>query len=104
MRAVRVERFGEPDVLEVRDVDDPLPGAGQVLVDVRMAGVAYGDVIVRSGVYPLPLPWIPGIEVAGEVVAVGADADGSLLGQTVVATGGGSLRGVEAADSRAVSA
>ena len=86
MRAVRVDGFGEPDVLVLRDVDDPEPGAGQVLVRVRMAGVAYGDVIVRSGVYPLPLPWIPGIEVAGEVVAVGPDADKSLLGQTVVKT------------------
>jgi NADPH:quinone reductase len=93
VRAVRVDEFGEPDVLVVRDVDEPKPGAGQVLVDVRMAGVAYGDVIVRSGVYPLPLPWIPGIEVAGEVVAVGPDADESLLGQTVVATTAGQAGG-----------
>jgi NADPH2:quinone reductase len=93
VRAIRVERFGEPDVLEVKEVDDPSPGAGQVLVDVRMAGVAYGDVIVRSGVYPLPLPWIPGIEVAGEVAAVGPDADKSLLGQTVVATTAGQAGG-----------
>ncbi len=93
MRAIRVERFGEPDVLAVADVDDPAPGAGQVLVDVSMAGVAYGDVIVRSGVYPLPLPWIPGIEVAGEVVTVGPDADESLLGKTVVATTAGQAGG-----------
>ncbi|HEX3515667.1 MAG TPA: zinc-binding dehydrogenase [Trebonia sp.] len=93
MRAIRVERFGEPDVLEVRDVADPVPGAGQVLVDVRLAGVAYGDVIVRSGVYPLPLPWVPGIEVAGEVVAVGTDVDSSLLGKTVVATTAGQAGG-----------
>ena len=93
MRAIKVERFGEPDVLAVTDVDDPAPGAGQVLVDVSLAGVAYGDVIVRSGVYPLPLPWIPGIEVAGEVVAVGPDADESLLGNTVVATTAGQAGG-----------
>lgn len=93
MRAVRVDGFGAPDVLVLGDVDDPVPGAGQVLVDVRLAGVAYGDVIVRSGVYPLPLPWIPGIEVAGQVVAVGPDVDESLLGQTVVATTAGQAGG-----------
>jgi NADPH:quinone reductase len=93
VRAVRVDEFGEPDVLVVRDVDDPVPGTGQVLVDVRMAGVVYGDVIVRSGVYPLPLPWIPGIEVAGQVAAVGPDVDESLLGQTVVATTAGQAGG-----------
>jgi len=93
VRAIRVDEFGEPDVLVVGDADDPVPGAGQVLVDVRMAGVAYGDVIVRSGVYPLPLPWIPGIEVAGQVAAVGPDVDESLLGQTVVATTAGQAGG-----------
>jgi NADPH2:quinone reductase len=93
VRAVRVDGFGAPDVLVLGDVDDPVPGAGQVLVDVRLAGVAYGDVIVRSGVYPLPLPWIPGIEVAGQVVAVGPDVDESLLGQTVVATTAGQAGG-----------
>jgi NADPH:quinone reductase len=93
VRAVRVDGFGEPDVLVLRDVDDPVPGAGQVLVHVRMAGVVYGDVIVRSGLYPLPLPWIPGIEVAGEVVALGPDTDESLLGKTVVATTAGQAGG-----------
>lgn len=93
MRAVRVDEFGKPDVLVVREVAEPKPGAGQVLVDVRMAGVGYGDVMVRSGVYPLPLPWIPGIEVAGEVVAVGPSVDESLLGKTVVATTAGQAGG-----------
>ncbi|WP_218156720.1 zinc-binding dehydrogenase [Amycolatopsis saalfeldensis] len=74
-------------------VADPEPAAGQVLVDVRVAGVAYGDVIVRSGRYPLPLPWIPGIEVGGRVVAVGPEVDGSLLGATVVATTAGQAGG-----------
>jgi NADPH2:quinone reductase len=51
-----------------------------------LAGVAFGDVIVRSGGYPRPLPWTPGLEVAGEVAAVGPGTDQSLLGKTVVAT------------------
>jgi NADPH:quinone reductase len=93
VRAVRVDEFGEPDVLVVRDVDEPKPASGQVLVDVHMAGVMYGDVMVRSGTYPLPLPWIPGIEVAGRVVATGPDVDESLLGKTVVATTAGQSGG-----------
>jgi NADPH:quinone reductase len=93
VRAVRVDRFGEPDVLVIGNADDPEPGPGQVLVDVRMAGVAYGDVMVRSGRYPLPLPWIPGLEVAGAVVAAGPGVDEPALGQTVVATTAGQSGG-----------
>jgi NADPH2:quinone reductase len=93
VRAIRVNRFGEPDVLVIDDVAEPRPAAGQVLVDVRMAGVAYGDVMVRSGRYPLPLPWIPGLEVGGTVLAVGPGADESLLGKTVVATTAGQSGG-----------
>jgi NADPH2:quinone reductase len=88
-----VNRFGEPDVLVIEDVDDPEPAVGQVVVDVRIAGVVYGDAIVRSGRYPLPLPWIPGIEVGGKVVAAGPDVEESLLGKTVVATTAGQSGG-----------
>jgi NADPH2:quinone reductase len=93
MRAVTMNRFGEPEVLVIEDVADPEPAGNQVLVDVRMSGVIYGDVIVRSGRYPLPLPRIPGVEVGGTVVAVGADADASLLGKTVVAATAGQAGG-----------
>jgi NADPH:quinone reductase len=93
MRAVRVDRFGEPDVLVIDNIADPEPATGQVLVDVRMAGVVYGDVIVRSGRYPLPLPWIPGVEVSGKVVAAGPGAGESLLGKTVVAATAGQAGG-----------
>ncbi|WP_216900298.1 zinc-binding dehydrogenase [Nocardia alni] len=93
MRAVRVTRFGAPEVLALADVDDPAPGAGQTLVEVDLAGVAYGDVIVRSGRYPLPLPWIPGLEVAGRVLAVGPGADETLIGKTVVGTTAGQAGG-----------
>jgi NADPH:quinone reductase len=64
-----------------------------VLVEVGMAGVVYGDVIVRSGRYPLPLPWTPGVEVGGTVVAVGPDVDTSLLGRMVVAATAGQSGG-----------
>jgi NADPH2:quinone reductase len=80
-------------MLVAETVADPEPAVGQVLVDVRVAGVAYGDVIVRSGRYPLPLPWTPGLEVGGQVVAVGPEVDESLLGRTVVATTAGQAGG-----------
>ncbi len=86
MRAVRVTEFGDPEVLVLSDIADPEPAAGQVLVEVDRAGVAFGDVIVRSGRYRLPLPWIPGLEVGGRVVALGSGADPALLGRSVVAT------------------
>jgi NADPH2:quinone reductase len=54
--------------LEVRDVADPEPGGGQVVVDVRAAGINYADVLIREGRYPQPppLPYVPGSEIAGE--------------------------------------
>lgn len=93
MRAVRVHGFGGPEVLVTETVADPAPAAGQVLVDVEVAGVVYGDVIVRSGRYPLPLPWTPGLEVGGRVRAVGPGVDESLVGATVVATTAGQAGG-----------
>jgi NADPH2:quinone reductase len=71
--------------LELRDVPDPEPGAGQVVVDVRAAGVNYADVLIREGRYPQPplLPYVPGSEVAGET------ADGRRVIAFVRADGGG---------------
>jgi NADPH2:quinone reductase len=95
VQAIRVDRFGDADVLVMRTVADPEPAEGQVLIDVRAVGVVYGDVIVRSGrrPTPMPLPWIPGIEAGGVVVAVGSGVDGSLVGRTVVATTAGQQGG-----------
>lgn len=69
MRAVVLEGTGEPERLVVHDRPDPEPAAGQVVVDVRAAGVNFLEVLVRRGLYPQPpeLPWVPGLEVAGEV-------------------------------------
>lgn len=75
MRAVQVTENGGPDVLRVADLDDPEPGPGQLLVEVAAAGVNFVDTYQRSGAYPRPLPYVPGSEVAGTVVAVGPDVD-----------------------------
>ncbi|GDY28921.1 quinone oxidoreductase family protein [Gandjariella thermophila] len=71
MRAIRVRSNGGPEVLEASEVDDPRPGPGELLVDVAAAGVNYIDTYQRSGVYPIPLPFVLGSEGAGTVREVG---------------------------------
>ena len=94
MLAVRYHRNGPPEVLVAEQVPDPEPGPGQVLVEVRAAGVNFADTLIRAGAPgspPIPLPFTPGFEVAGTIVAVGADVDNGRVGQRVVAStlGGG---------------
>jgi len=71
MRAIRVQRYGGPEVLESVEVDPPRPGPGQVLVRTAASGVNYVDTYQRSGIYQVPLPLMPGVEGAGTVVEVG---------------------------------
>ena len=74
MKAIRVHKFGGPEVLQLDEVPDPTPGPGQVVVRVRAAGVNPVDTYVRSGSYAMlpTLPYIPGNDAAGVVEAVGA--------------------------------
>jgi NADPH2:quinone reductase len=85
MRAVVVTRNGGPEVLELRDVPEPEPGSGDLLVDVEAAGVNYRDVYERegSGPYGGDPPFSAGVEGAGTVAAVGADAGGFSVGDSV---------------------
>lgn len=72
MKAIRVHRHGGPDVLRLEDIDIGRPGPGEVLVRNRAIGLNFVDVYFRTGAYPPPaLPFTPGNEGAGEVVAVG---------------------------------
>ncbi len=74
MRAVVIREAGGPDVLELRDVPVPSPSRGEVRVRVRATAVNRADVLQRLGVYPAPVgspPDIPGLEIAGEVEALG---------------------------------
>jgi NADPH2:quinone reductase len=82
MRAVVLD---EERRLELRDVPEPEAADGQVIVDVRAAGVNYADVLIRDGRYPQapPLPFVPGSEIAGET------ADGRRVIGFVRAEGGG---------------
>ena len=71
MRAIQVEAFGPPEVLEYREVPRPEAGPGEILVRVEAAGVNFIDVYHRTGQYEADLPLTPGMEGAGEVAAVG---------------------------------
>ena len=83
MQAIRVERYGGPDVLQVVDVEDPVPAPGQVVVDVAAIGVNYVDTYQRSGTYQVPLPFVPGAEGAGTITAVGEDVTDLRVGDRV---------------------
>jgi NADPH2:quinone reductase len=77
MRAVVVSEHGGSDKLAVQTRPRPEPGAGQLLVEVAASGVNFMDVYQREGVYPVPMPFIPGVECAGRVVSIG---DGVAVG------------------------
>ena len=93
MRAIDPESPGGPDVLVVVERPVPKPGAGEVLVRVEAAGVNRPDVLQRKGAYPPPpgAPTIMGLEIAGEIVAVGDNVGPEQIGQRVCAlvSGGG---------------
>ena len=74
MKQIWISRAGGPEVLEIREADDPVPALGEVLVEVKAAGVSFADTMARVGKYgdAPPLPCVVGYEVAGEVVAVGS--------------------------------
>ena len=88
MRAVRFHTHGGLDVLQVDDIDVPEPQADEVLVEVAAAGVNPVDTYFRDGSYtPFAMPMIPGVDVAGEVAAVGSGVTGFEVGDPVVGTG-----------------
>ncbi len=93
MKAVVITRPGGPEVLEVSDVPTPQPAAGEVLVRVMASALNRADILQREGRYPAPpgAPAdIPGIEFAGEIAALGAEAGKWRIGQRVFGiTGGG---------------
>ncbi|HEY2931275.1 MAG TPA: NADPH:quinone reductase [Acidobacteriota bacterium] len=89
MKAIRIHQFGGPEVLELEDLPDPKPAAGQILVRVRAAGVNPVDTYIRSGSYAVrpPLPYTPGIDAAGEVAAVGDGVSGVRAADRVYLSG-----------------
>ncbi|MEU8323418.1 quinone oxidoreductase [Nonomuraea sp. NPDC048881] len=87
MHAIIVSAQGGPEVLEYVERPDPVPGDGEVVVDVAASGVNFIDIYHRSGAYPLPVPTPIGSEGAGVVSAVGPGVDGPAVGDTVAWAG-----------------
>jgi NADPH:quinone reductase len=83
MKAIVVEEFGGDDVLQVKDVETPQPKAGEVLVKLGASGLNYIDVYHRTGLYPMPLPFTPGLEGAGTIEAVGEGVSDFAAGERV---------------------
>ncbi len=86
MKAIRVRATGGPEVLSLAELPEPVPGPGEVLVRLAATGVNFIDVYERAGRYPQQLPFTPGTEGAGEVVAVGTGVDSVRVGERVGAT------------------
>ncbi len=92
MKALVIKRFGGPENLEIGTTDDPVPGAGQVLVQVAAAGLNRADLLQRRGLYPAPpgVPAdIPGLEYAGVVVETGRGTTLRRMGDRVMGIIGG---------------
>jgi NADPH2:quinone reductase len=87
MRAVRCVTYGEPSGLAVETLPEPVPGPGEVLIAVEAAGLGYVDALFVRGTYQvkLPLPFVPGSEIAGTIEAVGEGVPGDLIGSRVMA-------------------
>ena len=88
MRAVRFDRYGDIDVLKVVEVERPKPGAGELLVQVKAAGINPGEAAIRKGLmhaaWPAAFPSGEGSDLAGVVAEVGADVKGFAAGDEVV--------------------
>ncbi len=107
MRAVEVAQFGGPEVLTARELPDPVPGPGQVVVATSASDVLFVDTMIRSGrgadYFPIRPPYVPGNGVGGTVTAIGDGVDRRWLGREVVAhtgtTGGyAELAAIDVAD------
>lgn len=107
MKAIQIQSYGGPDVIEVVDLPKPEPTPDQVLVRAHSLGVGYPDVLLRTGIYKWKpaLPTILGNEMTGHIEAVGANVKGLSEGQAVLVfgTGGGRYAEYNAVDPTLIS-
>ena len=82
-QAIRIQQHGGPEVMSLGSAPDAAPGPGDALVRVEAAGVNFIDTYHRTGLYPVPLPFTPGVEGAGVVEAVGAEVSDLAPGDRV---------------------
>ncbi|MFI1913431.1 zinc-binding alcohol dehydrogenase family protein [Nocardia sp. NPDC020380] len=86
MRAVRFEEYGGPEVLQLVELDAPEPGPGEVSIEVAYVGVNFADLQATQVGYRVPaLPFVPGLELSGRVLALGEGVQGLTVGQPVAA-------------------
>jgi len=87
MQAVWIRKYGKPDVLEVREADDPAPGPGEVRIRVRASGINFAEIMARQGLYQdaPPPPMVVGYEVSGVIDAIGEGVTDRSEGQRVLA-------------------
>jgi NADPH2:quinone reductase len=83
MKAIAISETGGPEVLTLREIEKPVIGDGDLLIQVVAAGVNFIDIYQRQGIYPVELPYVLGMEGAGEVVAVGNAVKGFQVGERV---------------------
>jgi len=83
MRAIEITQTGGPEVMVLRELPTPEPGPGQALMQIEACGVNFVDVYQREGRYAVPLPFVPGQEAAGTVIAVGPDVTAVKVGDRV---------------------
>ena len=86
MEAIQIVQLGGPEVLKAVQVPDPIPNRGEVVVRVAAAGLNYVDTYHRTGLYPHPLPFVPGQEGTGVVEMVGPDVADLAIGDRVAWT------------------
>ncbi len=86
MKAIRAHSFGGPEVFQLDEIDDPVPGPNEVVIDMRAAGVNPADTYMRNGTYAIvpDLPYIPGGDAAGVVLAVGTNVKNFVVGDHAV--------------------
>lgn len=86
MRALVCKEYGPPESLLIEEHDDPVPGKGEILVDVAAAGINFPDVLSIAGKYQVktPTPFVPGNEAAGVVSATGSGVDHYAVGDRVI--------------------
>jgi NADPH:quinone reductase-like Zn-dependent oxidoreductase len=85
MKAIRIHRFGPPEVMAVEDLPKPEPGHGEVLVRVEAAGIGPWDALIRTGksVVPQTLPLTPGSDLAGAIDSIGPCVEGFEIGDEI---------------------
>jgi NADPH2:quinone reductase len=82
-KAIRIHQTGGPEVLQLEDIELPAPAKGEVRIKHHAIGLNFIEIYFRKGAYPAPLPFTPGNEGAGQIVAVGKGVKGFKLGDRV---------------------